>query len=105
MRNSLSRALKQFGHKFDICKSTEFTKSIGGYKGACRELKAEGYGVVKSHKALTPDGKCDQNINIMTIKSENTLFIRKTSDTASLTTHRKERKIGKQTADIKTIVC
>lgn len=57
MRNSLSRSLKWYGHKFDITKSDEFATSIEANKDACRELKQEGYGHVKSHKSMTPDGK------------------------------------------------
>lgn len=56
MRNSLARALKRYGHKFDITKSDDFANSIEAYKDACRELKAEGYGHVNSHKPITPEG-------------------------------------------------
>lgn len=64
MRNSLSRALKRFGHTFDITKDSAFTKSIEGYKDACKELKSEGYGVVKSHKAINAAGE----LSIVTVQ-------------------------------------
>lgn len=56
MRNSLNRALKKFGHKFDITKSEEFSCSIEAFKDACKELKAEGYGHINSHKSMTTAG-------------------------------------------------
>ncbi|CAB4044441.1 threonine dehydratase biosynthetic, chloroplastic, partial [Paramuricea clavata] len=54
IRYSLNRALKSFGHKFDITKRecTAFTSSIKAYEDASKELKQEGKGFTKNHEAI-----------------------------------------------------
>ncbi len=55
----LNRALKRFGHKFDITKRecTAFTSSIKAYEDATTELKQEGKGFTKNHEAINTAGK------------------------------------------------
>lgn len=64
IRYGLNRALKRFGHKFDITKRqcTAFTSSINAYEDATKMLKQEGKGFTKNHKAIETAGK-----NIVTI--------------------------------------
>jgi hypothetical protein len=59
IRYSLNRALKSFGHKFDITKRecTAFTSSIKAYEDATKELKQEGKGFTKNHEAINTAGK------------------------------------------------
>ena len=59
MRYGLNRALKRFGHNYDITKkaSISFTKSIDAYEDAQREQKAQGYGYVSSYKEIPLEGK------------------------------------------------
>ena len=55
----LNRALKRFGHNFDITKreSISFTRSITAYANAQRELKQIGKGVVQSIEMITQECK------------------------------------------------
>lgn len=59
IRYSLNRALKRYGHKFDITKRecTAFTSSIKAYEDATTELKQEGKGFTKNYPAINPEGK------------------------------------------------
>ena len=58
MRHSLNRALKRYGHNFDITKkaSISFTKSIKAFEDAIAELKKEGKGFVRNTPEITQAG-------------------------------------------------
>ena len=55
----LNRALKRFGHQYDItkCECTSFTRSIEAFEDARKELKQLGKGRVKNHKEIQPQCK------------------------------------------------
>ena len=54
MRYGFNRALRKYGHNFDITKYefTSFTESIKTFDEACKELKQHGKGFVKSYKEI-----------------------------------------------------
>ena len=54
LRYGLNRALKKYGHNFDITNpaSISFTKSIKAFEDACEELKKEGKAFVQSYKEI-----------------------------------------------------
>ena len=58
MRHSLNRALKRYGHEFDITKPqcTSFTKSIKAFRDACAELKQQGQGYMENMPEITTRG-------------------------------------------------
>ena len=58
IRYGLNRALKRYGHEFDITSknSTSFTKSIKSFKDAKAELKQCGKGFVQNIKEIPLTG-------------------------------------------------
>ena len=60
MRHSLNRALKRYGHEFDITKKscTSFTKSIKAFEDAIAELKKMGKGYVINYPEIPDSGNC-----------------------------------------------
>ena len=69
LRHSLNRALKRFGHAYDITKPEciSFTKSIKAFKDAISEFKKSGKGYVENTKEITPQGN-QPLINKFTLK-------------------------------------
>ena len=59
MHYELSRALKRYGHNFDITKrqGISFTSSIEAYEDAQTERKSLGHGHIQSYKEIPIDGK------------------------------------------------
>ena len=62
MRQSLNRALKRYGHEFDITKKScvSFTKSIKAFEDAIAELKKLGKGFMINTPEINPTG--NQNL-------------------------------------------
>ena len=58
LRHSLNRALKRYGHNYDITRKEciSFTKSIKSFEDAIAELKKNGLGYVSNTKEITQKG-------------------------------------------------
>ena len=58
IRQGLNRALKRYGHEFDMSKPacTSFTKSIKAFNDTTAELKQKGYGFVQNTKEIPYSG-------------------------------------------------
>ena len=74
MRHSLNRALKRYGHNFDITKksSISFTKSIKAFEGAIAELKKEGKVFVENTPEVAQTGKVMNTLSTLGAQSRKT---------------------------------
>ena len=57
LRNGLSRQLHEKGRMIDLTRDPKFVKSQDAFKGACRELKNHGKGIVRSYPEISHAGR------------------------------------------------
>ena len=85
IRYGLNRALKKYGHSYDITKKecSSFTESIGSFESAQRKLTKFGKGHVKNYKEIKPTRKFlvkhlwHANYKILIDMSLNQIFFQK----------------------------
>ena len=82
----LKRHLQKIGHAYDITKDTAFKESQKAFAIACKELKAEGRGIVKNHKEIRDEGKYIIYYIILSIFQVFNAKFRKLADNAGIRT-------------------